>query len=95
MFVDRSAHPALGPVSASGNWQKGVPAAAEARRRRADQAAKRLFPAIQQVQAQGFRTLHAIATGLNSMGVRTVRGTQWTPTAVQRVIARVARCGIG
>ena len=93
MFVDRSAQPAFETLPARGNWQKGVPEAAEARRRRADQAAQLLFPAIQQVRAQGISSLHAIAAGLNSIGVRTVRGTQWTPTAVRRVLARVARCG--
>ncbi len=73
------------------NWIKGVPAAAAARRRNADLAAQRLLPAVQRLQAEGVRTLHALAAELNALGVRTVRNTQWTPTAVRRLLDRAAQ----
>lgn len=75
------------------NWLKGVPAAAEARRRNADLAAQRLLPSIRGLQAEGVNTLHALADGLNALGVRTVRNTNWTPTAVRRLLDRAAKFG--
>ena len=75
------------------NWMKGVPAAAAARRRNADLAALRLLPAVLGLQAEGVQTLHALAAGLNALGVRTVRNTQWTPTAVRRLLDRAAQLG--
>ena len=69
-------------------WRKGVAAAAIARRKNADEAARRLLPEIQAVQAAGVTSLRAIAIALNGRGSRTVRGTEWTPMAVRRVLLR-------
>ena len=71
-------------------WLRAIPAA-KARRCRADIAAQRLLPAIQRVQSQGISSLHGIAAGLNALGVATVRGTKWTPTAVRRVLERTGQ----
>jgi hypothetical protein len=40
------------------------------------------------VQATGVASLRAIAIELNARGFRTVRGTEWTPMAVRRVLLR-------
>ena len=69
-------------------WRKGVAAASRARSKNADDAARSLLPAIQDVQAAGAISLRAIAIELNARGVRTVRGREWTPMAVRRVLLR-------
>ena len=69
-------------------WRKGVAAASIARRANADLAAAMLLPAIREAQAEGATSLRAIADVLNSNGIRTVRGTVWTPMAVRRVLLR-------
>ena len=81
------------PQARPPNWLKGVPAATAARRRNADLAARRLLPFIRGLQADGVSTLHALADGLNALGVRTVRNTNWTPTAVRRLLDRAAKLG--
>jgi hypothetical protein len=69
-------------------WRKGVAAASLARKKNADDAARILLPAIRAVQATGVASLRAIAIELNARGFRTVRGTEWTPMAVRRVLLR-------
>ena len=71
-------------------WRKGVAAASIARRAYADHAAAILLPAIREVQAAGATSLRAIADAMNARGIRTVRGTDWTPMAVRRVLLRAA-----
>ncbi len=71
-------------------WRKGVAAAAQARRLYADDAAQILMPSIRDAQDGGASSLRAIADALNAKGIRTVRGTDWTPMAVRRVLMRVA-----
>ena len=72
-------------------WRKGIAAAARARRLYADDAAQILMPSIRDAQAGGATSLRAIADALNAKGVLTVRGMDWTPMAVKRVLMRVAR----
>ena len=86
-MIDKQAH-TVRPQPAE--WRKGVAAAAQARRLYADDAAQILIPSIRDVQAGGANSLRAIADALNARGVRTVRGTDWTPMAVRRVLMRVA-----
>ncbi len=69
-------------------WRKGVVAASRARTKNADDAARVLLPAILAVQATGVTSLRAIASEMNARGIRTVRGTEWTATAVRRVLLR-------
>ena len=69
-------------------WRKGVAAASVARRVYADLAASILLPTIREVQAGGATSLRAIADAMNARGIRTVRGTDWTPMAVRRVLLR-------
>ena len=83
--ADDDARPHHAPPA---EWRKGVVAAGLARRKNADTAARALLPAIQAVQATGVTSLRAIAIELNVRGISTVRGTQWTPMAVRRVLLR-------
>lgn len=63
-------------------------AAAAARIMAADRAACRLMPVIRELREGGATSLHALAAGLNGMGVPTPRGGTWTATAVRRAIGR-------
>lgn len=63
-------------------------AAAAARIDIADRAAFRVMPAIRELREGGAASLHALADGLNTMGVPTPRGGTWTATAVRRALAR-------
>src|SRR5271170_5461183 len=53
---------------------KARAAAAEARRKRADDRARQVAPIVAELQASGARSLRAIARGLNERGTRTPRG---------------------
>src|SRR6266567_4533978 len=53
----------------------------------ADNFASKVVTVIKVMQGQG-KSLRAIARELDSLGVQTARGGQWTPTAVKNVIAR-------
>ena len=83
--IDDDARPLHPPPA---EWRKGVAAASIARRKNADDAARILLPEIHAVQGTGVTSLRAIAIALNARGIRTVRGTEWTPMAVRRVLLR-------
>lgn len=65
----------------------------KARRRiveKADGFAAKVAPAIHQIRTEeGITTLRGIATELNRRGIKTPRGSAWTPTAVKNLIARI------
>ena len=86
---DRGYRPSAPPDAA-----KGAAASAAARGRVADHAAYELVPALDELRQGGAASLGAIAAGLNARGVRTPRGSEWTATAVKRVLARVESGGI-
>ena len=75
--------------SAPPDGVKGTAAAAEARRQVADHAAYELLPTLEELRGQGAVSLGALAAGLNGRGVKTARGSEWTATAVKRLLARV------
>jgi DNA invertase Pin-like site-specific DNA recombinase len=77
---DRGYRPAEGSNAA---------AAAEVRRRTAEQAAHRLTLEIERLRTEGVSGYAALARGLTERGVATPRGRgAWTPTTVARVLAR-------
>jgi hypothetical protein len=51
--------------------------------------AAKVRPVIEAMQSQG-KSLRAIATELEGMGVKTARGEKWTATAVKNVLERDA-----
>lgn len=53
-----------------------------------DRFAANLLPVIRQAQAAGCTSLRDVAKVLNARGIRTRRGTEWTATAVSRILAR-------
>lgn len=55
----------------------------------ADRAAD-VAPVILEIQASGATTLRAIAEGLNSRGLTTPRGGQWSSTQVMRTLERMS-----
>jgi DNA invertase Pin-like site-specific DNA recombinase len=71
------------------DWRKGVPAASEARSRKADHAAHAVLPAIEEARRTGAESLHQLAGALNAAGVKTATGAGWTATGVRRVLIRV------
>ena len=81
---DRGYRPSAPPDAA-----KGAAASAAARGQVADHAAYDLVPVLDELRQGGAASLGAIAAGLNARGVRTPRGSEWTATAVKRVLARV------
>lgn len=56
----------------------------------ANERAKRLATTLKRLQGQGM-SLNAIAAELNTRGVATARGGDWTPTGVKRVLVRLER----
>ncbi len=56
---------------------------------KADGFAARVAPRVREMRAEGL-ALAAIADRLNTMRVRTARGSTWTPMAVKRVLDRAA-----
>lgn len=82
---DRGYRPAIPP-----DWSKGVPAATEARQRKADHAAHSVLPAIEEARLEGAVSLQQIAATLTARGIATPNGgTVWTATGVRRVVNRV------
>ncbi|MBL6081995.1 recombinase family protein [Belnapia sp. T18] len=77
---DRGYRPTVGPSAA---------AAAQARRRAAEQAAHRLPLEVQRLRANGVTGQAALARALNQCGVPVPSGRgAWTHTTVARVLAR-------
>ena len=63
--------------------------AANAHRQSADNRAADILPAIKELQECGCSSLHAIAAGLNEMGIPTARGKDnWRPAQVARILKR-------
>ncbi|MCW2237468.1 recombinase family protein [Azospirillum canadense] len=69
----------------AGAGQKAATAAVKAK---ATQIASDLSPVIADIQAAGHATLRAIAAELNSRGIPTARGGEWSAVQVQRVMQR-------
>lgn len=57
-------------------------------KREADKRARAVIPVIRDINASGVKTLNGIADELNSRGVKTSSGKQWSAKQVQRVILR-------
>jgi DNA invertase Pin-like site-specific DNA recombinase len=69
---------------------KATAAAARAGlRAKADAFAGELRDMVEAAQAEGARTLEAIATHLNAAQCETPRGSAWTPAAVRRLLFRL------
>jgi DNA invertase Pin-like site-specific DNA recombinase len=64
-------------------------AAREGLRAKADSFAGELRDMVEAAQAEGIRTLEALAAHLNAEQCQTPRGFQWTPTAVRRLLSRL------
>jgi DNA invertase Pin-like site-specific DNA recombinase len=60
-------------------------------RANADRFAANTLPIIREIQASGVTTLRGIARALNARGVRSARGTPWSPVAVSNIIMRHSR----
>jgi DNA invertase Pin-like site-specific DNA recombinase len=68
---------------------KGTVAALEAVTANATARAAELLPTVQQLQAQGIRSLGAIAAALNGDGILTARGGRWYASSVRNLMARL------
>lgn len=66
---------------------KGTQASAIARRKAVVSKRSDLIPVIEGLKSEGAKSLRAIANALNSAGLTTARGGQWTATQVRRVVA--------
>lgn len=66
---------------------KGTQASAIARRKAVVSKRSDLIPVIEVLKSEGAKSLRAIANALNSAGLTTARGGQWTATQVRRVVA--------
>ncbi|MCP5382734.1 MAG: recombinase family protein [Kordiimonadaceae bacterium] len=58
-------------------------------KKNADKHAQRLAPIINDVKADGYTSLGAIAKELNDRGILTPRGGAWYPTSVKNLIERL------
>lgn len=67
----------------------GAAASVVARQAKADDAALRVRPLLDQLRAEGVDSLSGFAAALNERGVTTPRGGRWTATAVRRALARL------
>lgn len=76
------------PPATAESTRSGAQASAEVRGRAAAHHAHTVLPAIEELRTSGAASLHALAAGLNTMGVPTPRGGEWTATAVRRVLVR-------
>ncbi len=65
---------------------KGNKASAEVRSAAAQQRAKDLAPVMAELRSAGAVSLAQIAGGLNSRGITTARGSQWSPAQVSRIM---------
>lgn len=69
---------------------RGQEASRKARAGKADRFASDVAPAMADIEDGGITSLNGIARALNGMGIKTPRGSTWTPAAVSRVKARLA-----
>jgi hypothetical protein len=58
-------------------------------RANAEQCAANLRAIVDELQAQGFTSVRAIATQLNERGILTPRGAAWHPTSAARLLSRL------
>ena len=70
---------------------KGTGAAVEALKAGADAHAQQLAPVIRHLQAEGLKSLPALAGALNERGMVTPRGGKWHPSSVRNLLARLDR----
>lgn len=73
--------------SLQGVWADGAKASAAARSGASKDRAEKVLPHIKEAKQQGHSSLRAIAAYLNSKGIRTTRGRNWSATQVSRVLA--------
>jgi DNA invertase Pin-like site-specific DNA recombinase len=64
---------------------RAAAASSESRQRVSEERAHKIIPHIARARAEGFRTLRSVAAYLDRRGIQTIRGSRWTPAAVQRV----------
>lgn len=82
---DRGYRPETPPDAATGGRASGA-----VRGQRADQAAFRIIPAIEEARAAGAVSLRQIAEALTKRGIPTPSGAgEWSATGVRRVLGRV------
>jgi DNA invertase Pin-like site-specific DNA recombinase len=72
----------------AGEAAKGAKASAVKRRAQAANRASDLIPVIRSAQANGASSLRQIAAILNTRGIKTVRGGEWSAVQVRRVMHR-------
>ena len=68
-------------------YRKGNRASAKVRTERAQRRAADLLPVISDLRASGAVSLRDIAAGLNSRGITSARGSEWSATQVMRMLA--------
>jgi DNA invertase Pin-like site-specific DNA recombinase len=66
----------------------GAKASVATRITKADNRASDLAPIIEELKAAGAVSLRQIADGLNTKGIKTARGGEWSAMQVQRVMSR-------
>jgi DNA invertase Pin-like site-specific DNA recombinase len=69
---------------------KGREASMKVRKAEADRRSSDLSPIIAEIKAAGATSLREIAAALNTRGIPTARGGQWSAVQVSRVLARAA-----
>jgi hypothetical protein len=67
----------------------GQRAASAALRVRADQTARDLRPIIEEIKASGAVSLRQIGQGLRERGIPSLRGGDWSASAVRNVLMRM------
>lgn len=73
------------------NLEEASKKGAKAHRAKADQFAANVLPIIQEIKAAGVTTVRGITQALNARGVKSARGGEWHPTAVQRLLKRAGQ----
>ncbi len=74
--------------------EQGRAASAKARAERADAHAQDVAHTIEELRAAGFKSMYALAKGLNARDVPTPRGVgKWRAAQVARVLERVHGAG--
>lgn len=68
---------------------KNGKALAAANRAAADDLARKLRPVIEELRAEGIRTVRATAEALNAKGIETAKGGRWHPTSTARLLRRI------
>ncbi len=58
-------------------------------KQKAEQAALELAPVVDKIKQSGLGTKGEIASELNKLGYRTVRGVEWNATNIRRLLERI------